>query len=184
MHAKGAGETLRCAERLLALAYRSHQWVRLTPAGPSAHPSLMRLPPPRWHPCLLTARLPVLHCALPHLSQQWPLLRSLSSGPVHAHEPLSGLFFQCWGEAMPPGKFGSGFEGTSIVIGVAGERTLPGVLRFRGAGDVGAGFAGCCTDSKGLLLPTSCFAAPCTSGHAWVETSMCTSQQAKGMPPP
>ena len=67
---------------------------------------------------------------------------------------------------------------------VAGERTLPGVLRFRGGGDISAGFAGCCTESMGLLIPTSCFAAPYRSNNAWVETSMCTFQRAQGMPPP
>ena len=90
MHAKGAGDTLRCAGVLKALACQSRQRVRLTPAGPSAQPSQMRLPQPSWHPGLLTARLPVLSCALLCHSQQLPLLRSLSSGPVRMHDASEG----------------------------------------------------------------------------------------------
>ena len=90
MHAPGAGDTLCCAEVLKALACRSRQRVRLTLAGPSAQPSQMRLPRPSWRPCLLTARLPVLHCVLLYLSQQRPLPRSLSSLPVRMHEAYEG----------------------------------------------------------------------------------------------
>ena len=90
MPVEGAGDTFRCAGVLKAPACRSHQRVRLTPAGPSAHPSQTRLPRASWHPCLPTARLLVLRCALLCLSQQRPLPRSLSSGPVGMHEPYEG----------------------------------------------------------------------------------------------
>ena len=62
---------------------------------------------------------------------------------------------------------------------MAGECTFPEVLKFKRVGDIGAGFAGCCTNSTGLLLPTSCPAAPCTIDDAWVDTSMHTSQKAR-----
>ena len=64
----------------------------------------------------------------------------------------------------------------------AGEHTLPRVLRLRGTGDTGAACAGCRTTSKGLLLPTSSIAAPCTSAYAWACAGMRTCQKAQGMP--
>ena len=67
---------------------------------------------------------------------------------------------------------------------MAGERTLPRVLRFMGVGDIDAGCAGCCTTSEGLLLPTSCFIAPCTRHYACLDTGMYTFQKAQGMPTP